>query len=90
MPSAPLRQRRPTVLEVLPMVKALYATHDGACGCCLHIVLDDDDNPDRALVEYCLQIARERDHPACIVLAETLLQMSEAQRAKLYRAHWAR
>ena len=85
-----MRPNRPTVPDVLPMVKALYATHDGACGCCLHIVLDDDDNPDRALVEYCLQIARERDHPACIVLAETLLQMSEAQRAQLYRAHWAR
>lgn len=44
---------KPTVPEVLPAVRALYARKGGSVGCCLHIVLDDP-NYDDDCVRFCL------------------------------------
>ncbi len=75
-------ESKPTVPEVLPLVQALYASEHGACGGCLHIVLDDTNIEDHH-VQYCVDYARERHCQGCLALAETLLRMSQTQRKKL-------
>jgi hypothetical protein len=73
---------RPTVPEVLPLVRALYAREGGSVGCCLHIVLEDGNFED-GNVQHCYEYAIERGHEDCRVLAGILLLMSKTQRKKL-------
>ena len=73
---------RPTVPEVLPMVRSLYERH--LAGCCLHIVLDDG-NVEDSSVSYCLEFSRTEGHTECEELALKLLAMSRTQRLKLGR-----
>jgi hypothetical protein len=73
-------QGKPTVPEVAPAVRALYA-RSGA-GCCLHIVLDDG-NVEDSSVDFCVRYAQEQGHLACEKLARTLRMMSRTQRLKL-------
>lgn len=73
---------KPTVPEVLPLVQALYQTERGACGCCLHAVLDDGNVLDDH-VAYSMQRAEEAGHQDCRALAALLLRMSKTQRLKL-------
>lgn len=74
--------KKPTVPEVLPLARAIYARKGGAVGCCLHIVLDDG-NVEDGSVQYCLEQATEAKHEDCKELAEKLLQMSKTQRKKI-------
>jgi len=81
--------RKPTVPEVLPMVRQYYAQGHGAGGC-LHIVLDDGNVRDDD-VRWCLIDPRELSGPFigevdrdAAWLAHVLLRMSRTQRAKLY------
>ncbi len=68
------------VIEALPFAQKVY---DRSCvGCCMHIVLDDD-NVDNNHVEWSLNKARERGHEDCIKLGEILMDMSKTQRLKL-------
>lgn len=69
---------KPTVPEVLPLVRKLYARHGD--GCCLHVVLDDN-NYDS--VQFCLDYAKEINCQECTQLAEKLSQMSYTQIRKL-------
>jgi hypothetical protein len=71
---------KPTITEVGPLVAALYERN--CVGCCLHIVLDDDNIGDKS-VEFCLEQAKAKGHADCQRLAELLLQMSKTQRLKL-------
>lgn len=73
---------KPTVPEVLPSVRALYASPGGGAGCCLHIVLDDT-NVDDDCVDYCIYYATENGHEQCLALARVLRRMSKTQRLKL-------
>src|SRR5574342_921951 len=73
---------KPTVPDVMPLVRALYAQPLGGAGCCLHIVLDDC-NVEDGCVQFCLEYAQKNGHPDCIALAELLMQMSKTQRRKL-------
>lgn len=57
-------------LDVL--VKAIYETPEGGCGCCLHIVLDDG-NVDNNDIEYCIENAR---HGICKEVGELLLHLT--------------
>lgn len=75
---------RPTVPDVLPLVRAVYARH--AAGCCLHI-LTDDGNVDDAHADFCLAAARERGHADCLSAALMLVAMTKTQRAKVYHDH---
>lgn len=75
---------RPTIPEVLPAVRALYARPGGSVGCCLHLILDEPNSRDGD-VEYCIQYARERGHADCEALGRTLLLMSRTQRSKIER-----
>ena len=61
-------------LDVL--VKAIYETPEGGCGCCLHIVLDDG-NFQQDNVEWCL---RHAEHGICREVAELLLHLTEEGR----------
>lgn len=73
---------KPTVQEVAPLVSALYERNP--VGCCLHIVLDDENVSD-SHVAFCLDMAHESGHCDCIKLAGLLLLMSKTQRLKLAR-----
>ena len=75
---------KPTILEVLPLVQAVYARH--CAGCCLHIVTDDG-NVDQGCAEFCLEQARKSGHVDCLAAAEQLVLMSPTQRKKIYRQH---
>jgi hypothetical protein len=74
------KAKKPTVPEVLPLVRALYGR--SSVGCCLHIALDDG-NVEDGSVKYCVTTAVERGHKECEELARKLLLMSKTQRRKL-------
>jgi len=73
---------RPTVPDVLPLVRRLYERH--SAGCCWHVVLDDGNVGDGIVAETA---ADARAHPCgaaeCLELATLLPQMSTTQRRKL-------
>lgn len=73
---------KPTVPEVLPLVKALYKRN--GVGCCLHVMLDDGNVSD-STAAFCLQCARDAGHHDCEELASKLRIMSPTQRKKLSR-----
>jgi hypothetical protein len=73
---------KPTVPEVLPLARAVYAKPLGGAGCCLHIVLDEGNVDDRS-VDFCLDYARRKGHDDCARLAEILRSMSKTQRLKI-------
>lgn len=73
---------KPTVPEVRPLVKALFASEHGSVGGCLHIVLDDGNVQDHD-VQFCLDYAKEQGCQQCMELAAILLKMSRTQRLKL-------
>lgn len=80
-----LPRDRPTVPEVLPLVRALYARH--GAGCCWHVVLDDG-NYD--CVSWCVdRIEKEGCYDGgdteCFALAELLPRLSKTQLRKLNR-----
>lgn len=75
-------ENKPTVPEVLPIVKAYYAKPGNGVGGSLHIVLDDG-NIDTKSVEFCKEYARQNNDSDGIALAELLLKMSYTQRKKL-------
>jgi hypothetical protein len=71
---------RLTVPEVLPLVRTIYAARGGAC--CLHNVLENGNVRDES-VRARVDLAAERGHEDCRMLAEKLLLMSKTQRRKL-------
>lgn len=71
---------RPTVDQIAPLVRLLYADH--AAGCCLHIALDDGNLKDRH-IEFCLRCARVRGHALCEQIASAMLKMTPTQRRRL-------
>lgn len=73
---------RPTVTDVLPLVRALYASEQGVCGCCLHIVLDDG-NLEFECKWFCWEQATQMKHKNCERLAVLLLQMTPTQLRKI-------
>lgn len=76
---------KPTVPEVLPMVRAYYSKPGNIVGGSLHIVLEDG-NTKTDDVRFCRVQAKERGDIDGVVLAELLLKMSRTQRKKLCMA----
>lgn len=76
-----MRKIKPTIPEVLPLVKKLYERH--SAGCCLHVVLDDG-NVEIDFVEFSLDVAKRNLHEECKQLAELLMSMSITQRRRIY------
>lgn len=68
--------------ELVPLGAAIYARH--RAGCCLHVVLDDD-NVDDDSVRHCAVLAAMEQHDDCAKLAAALGTMSKTQRRKLVR-----
>jgi hypothetical protein len=75
---------RPTVPDVLPLVRAIYERH--CAGCCLHIITDDG-NVEQHSADFCVECARERGHDDCLRAAELLAQMTSTQRHRVFRTH---
>jgi hypothetical protein len=75
---------KPTVPDVVPLVRAYYGKPGNEAGGSLHIVLDDC-NVDDADVRFCRDTAAERDDDDGVALADILLTMSKTQRLKLAR-----
>lgn len=73
---------KPTVPEVLPLVRAYYAKPGNGAGGNLHIVLDDYNVRDDD-VQFCLDLAEQFNDEDGAALAKLLLKMSKTQRAKL-------
>lgn len=75
---------KPTIPEVLPLVRAYYAKGNYAGGA-LHIVLEDGNVKDSD-VRFCISWARQENDADGLALAELLLKMSKTQRIKLCMA----
>jgi hypothetical protein len=76
---------KPTVLEVLPLVRAYYEKSDNIVGGNLHLILDDANVEDQHVL-FCLGIANERNDDDGVRIAELLLRMSKTQRYKIARS----
>lgn len=76
---------KPTVPEVLPLVRAYYAKPNNGAGGSLHLVLDDGNTEDSS-VAFCLKYAEDAGDMDGVALAAVLMQMSRTQRQKLYMA----
>jgi len=77
-----MNTEKPTIPEILPLLKA-YGEKDGnEVGGNLHIVLDDGNVNDSDVV-FCLERAKETNDVDGVKLAELLLKMSKTQRSKL-------
>ena len=73
---------KPTIPEVLPLIKE-YRDKDGnGVGGNLHIILDDGNVNDSDVI-FCLDRAKETNDTDGVKIAEMLLQMSKTQRSKL-------
>lgn len=73
---------RPKVPDLVPLIREMWAQHGGKEGCCLHVVICDE-NWDK--VPFVLEYARNQGHPACIATAEMMAQMTESQVARATR-----
>lgn len=74
--------KKPTVPEVLLLVREYLAKGGNSAGGSLHIVLEDG-NVEDCHVEFCLGFAKERGDVDGERIAGLLLQMSRTQRRKL-------
>jgi hypothetical protein len=80
--------KKPTIPEVIPLVKAWYALPGNNVGGIFHVLLDDG-NCEQHFAISALKDARELGDPQAIDLAEKLVAMSQTQRRKL-RKVWYR
>lgn len=76
---------KPTVLEVLQLVRTYYAKPGNGAGGCLHLVLDDGNIQDNH-VEFCRDYARQENDDDGVILATSLLKMSLDQRKEIFMA----
>ena len=74
--------KKPTVPEVIPLVKAWYAKPGNACGGIFHVILDDG-NHEQHWAAKALEEARASEDEDAIHLAALLAAMSPTQRRKL-------
>lgn len=73
---------KPTIPEVLPLVKAWYAKPGNGCGGLFHIMLEDG-NHEQVWAVKALEAAQSSSDPEAIALASLLVAMSPTQRLKL-------
>jgi hypothetical protein len=80
-------QKKPTVPEVIPLVKQWYALPGNGAGGIFHVLLDDG-NCEQCFAVSALAQAQELGDPLAIELAQKLVAMSTTQRKKL-RQVWS-
>lgn len=73
---------RPTVPDVLPLVREYYSRPENGCGGSLHIVLDDHNLEDHCIA-FCREWAAKRSDHDGVRLADLLIQLTRTQRQKL-------
>ena len=73
-----------TIKDVIPLVAKVYDTH--AAGCCLHLITDDGNLRDSDIA-FCIQDAKDHNHPICLTAALAIAQLSRTQRNKLYKSY---
>lgn len=77
---------KPTVSQVMELVREYYRLPNNSVGGSLHIVLSDG-NIEDSHVKFCIQWAKDHNDPEGVKLGELLLKMSKTQRKKLYKNH---
>lgn len=75
---------KPTVPEVIPLLREFVSQPGNSVGGNLHIVLDDGNVKDED-VQFCLERCREQRDQVGERLAAVLLHMSKTQRLKMGR-----
>jgi len=73
---------KPTVSDLLPVVRTYYAKDGNNCGGHLHIVLEDGNCRDSD-VQFCLDECVEHRDIDGVCLCVQLMQLSKTQRMKL-------
>lgn len=73
---------KPTIPEVLPLIKEFAKKEGNEVGGNLHITLDDG-NVDDGHIQYCLERSCKAGDTLGVRVAETLMKMSKTQRIKL-------
>lgn len=73
---------KPTIAEVIPLVRSYRDLPGNGTGGSLHIVLDDGNIKDSD-VKWCIKHAAEEGDEIGSVIGSLLLQMSKTQRKKL-------
>lgn len=84
MPNKQEALSKPTVPEVMPLLRKYAAKPGNSAGGSLHIVIHDG-NVDVDSVLYCIKFARERADRDGVELGGILLRMSLTQLRKLYK-----
>lgn len=77
---------KPTVPEVMPLIREYYTKPANGCGGNLHIILEDPNFED-CHVQFCLKEAEKEEDEDGARIARLMLRMSKTQRKKLYRNH---
>jgi hypothetical protein len=80
--------KRPTVPQVVPLVRAFYLFDGNVSGGHLHIVLDEG-NIEDGHVKFCIEQARNAGDISGVLLGRVLNQMSDTQRGKVAATHGA-
>jgi hypothetical protein len=71
------------VPDVVPLIRAIYASPRGGAGCCLHVLTDD---ANYKCARYCLGLATRRGHMLCSAAAGMLSLMTQSQIRRACRA----
>lgn len=75
---------KPTIPEVLPLIKQWYSKEGNSCGGIFHVILSDG-NYQQTWADEALEHAKQIGDPDAIQLASLLAIMSGTQRLKLCR-----
>lgn len=73
---------KPTIPEIIPLLKAYVSKPENGVGGSLHIVLEDG-NVNDSHVAFCRNLAQNAGDADGVVVADMLLQMSKTQRRKI-------
>lgn len=78
---------KPTIPEVLPLIKEYLKRPENVVGGNLHIVLDDG-NITNGNIEFCHRQAAQHGDTTGMEIAKNLLMMSMTQRKKIVELCW--
>lgn len=78
-----MNTNKPTLPEVIPLIRAWYSRPGNEVGGIFHVVIDDG-NYEQSFAALALNDARASGDPQAIELAEKLVEMSPTQRRKLH------
>ena len=74
---------KPTIPEVIPLIREYYEIPGNGAGGNLHIVLDDG-NIESGHIEFCKSQCVDKSDDMGLVICNLLLRMSKTQRKKIF------